>query len=103
MNRAEYAPTAPPGYATFGSELTETDNEPPFRVFKFFDTKNVFFRWIFPFSGGNVRSPAPPGYSTVHQRLFSWQLIVCFVATDVLFVATDGLVPLHWNGSQARG
>ena len=35
MNRAEYAPTAPPGYATVGSELTEMDNEPPFRVFKF--------------------------------------------------------------------
>ena len=33
INRAEYAPTTPPGYATVGSELTETDNEPPFRVF----------------------------------------------------------------------
>ena len=32
MNRAEYqyAPTAHPGYTTVGSELTETDKEPPF-------------------------------------------------------------------------
>ena len=29
------SPTAPPGYATNCSEMTETDNEPPFRVFKF--------------------------------------------------------------------
>ena len=50
MNRAEYTPTAPPGYATVGSELTETDNEPPFRVFKFLTPKKIsadflFFRW----------------------------------------------------------
>ena len=31
--RGEYAPTAPPGYATVGSELIETYNEPPFRAF----------------------------------------------------------------------
>ena len=52
----EYDPTAPPGYATVGSELTETDNESPFRVFKFL-TPKMFFRRTFPFSGGSVRSP----------------------------------------------
>ena len=63
MNRAEYAPTAPPGYATVGSELTETDNEPPFRVFKFLTPKK--FPPDFPFfRGERTLPPLPPGYAT---------------------------------------
>ena len=57
-----YIPTAllatphrSPGYATVGSELNETDNEPPFRVFKFLTPKK-FFSPDFPFFRGSVRS-----------------------------------------------
>ena len=58
--RVEYAPTVPPGYATIGSELTETNDEPAFRVFNFLHQKS-FFRRTFPFSGGAY---TPPGYGT---------------------------------------
>ena len=50
-------PHRSPGYATVGSELTKTDNEPPFRVFKFLTPK--FFCRIFPFSRGAYAPPAP--------------------------------------------
>ena len=71
MNRAEYATTAPPDYATFGSELSETDNEAPFRVFKFLTPKKFSFRRTFPFSGGSVRYPLPlvPNNSRI---IFIW-------------------------------
>ena len=59
-------PTAPPGYATvggsivggsiiFSSELTETHNEPTFRVFKFLTPKKY-------------APPLLPGYATVGRN-----------------------------------
>ena len=59
MNRAVYAPTAPPGYATVGSELTETDNEPPFRVFKFLIPKTFFSAGLSLFQGERTLPPLP--------------------------------------------
>ena len=60
MNRAEYAPTAPPGYATVDSELTETNNEPPFRVFKFLTPKKIFSAGLSLFQGERTLPPPPP-------------------------------------------
>ena len=64
MNRAEYAPTAPPGYATVGSELTETNNEPPFRVFKFLTPKKIFSAGLSLFQGERTLAPYLSGYAT---------------------------------------
>ena len=69
MNRAEYALTAPPGYATVGSELTETDNEPPFRVFKFLTPKKFFSAGLSLLQGGAYAPPVPPGYATAGNIL----------------------------------
>ena len=59
MNRAKYAPTAPLSYATVGSELTETFNEPPFRVFKSMTPKKFFFAELSLFQGGAYAPTAP--------------------------------------------
>ena len=73
MNRAEYAPTVPPGYATVGSELTETDNEPPLRVFKFLTPKS-FFPPDFPFFRGE--RTLPPGYATVSEHMLQSLIVI---------------------------
>ena len=65
MNRAEYAPTAPPGYATVGSELTEMDNESPLRVFKFSTPKKI--RPTLSFSGGTYAMRLSHYYGGVFQ------------------------------------
>ena len=52
---------------TVDSELTETNNEPPLRVFKLFTSKK-FLRRTFHFSGGAYA--LPPSYATGDRTEF---------------------------------
>ena len=58
----------PPSLSTAIVSGSQTNDEPPFRVFKFLTTK-MFFSPDYPFFRGSVLSPAPPGYPTVCNNI----------------------------------